>query len=62
MLAEVWVTLGAMGELMGPPFSQHNHKYLPSMNGFWSSLTYPLVPKNGTRIIPQNPCTVPQMD
>lgn len=26
VLAEVWVTLGAMGELMGPPFSQHNHQ------------------------------------
>lgn len=26
MLAEAWVILGAMGELMGPPFSQHNHQ------------------------------------
>lgn len=32
-MAEVWVILGATGELMGPPFSQHKHQ-MPTQYGW----------------------------
>lgn len=49
------------GRTHGPTFqSTQTPIYLPSMDGFWSSLTYPLVPKNGTRIIPRIPAQCPK--
>lgn len=41
-MAEVWVILGAMAELMGPPFSQHNHQ-MPTQYG-WPLLIPDLSP------------------
>ena len=60
-VAEVWVILGDMGELVGPPFSQHNHQ-MPTQYGWLLVIpNYPLIPKNGTWIIPES-LPVPQMD